>query len=324
MVCASFSLRKQMVRLRVWRNVLTLAGSQICKRLICNGIAETRDKAKDILGRGCPRGAAAVLFSPSPDFSAGGEAVLPLTSAMVAPIWVPTLYGILLIKCNSLSRLGVLSGSGRSGPDGCRSKMILNAKFVSLRRSPRNGFSLVELVLSLAVLLVITTLAVPVVVRSLQSYQLNSTASQLAGMLKFAKFDAIRQNTKVSCQIKRAGTNWQVWVDSNGDGQADGAEPQMIVGGTFTLLPAGAVPNAAAIMSSLGPGFSTYSWVVVSGSNGSITYDQRGVIDATLVYALYIGNPNDPNSGYRAIITMPSGAVQVWTATSAGNWQRVS
>ena len=63
---------------------------------------------------------------------------------------------------------------------GCRSKMKLNAKSVFVRRSPRNGFSLVELVLSLAVLLVITTLAVPVVVRSLQTYQLNSTASQLA------------------------------------------------------------------------------------------------------------------------------------------------
>jgi prepilin-type N-terminal cleavage/methylation domain-containing protein len=220
----------------------------------------------------------------------------------------------------------VLSGSGRSGPDGCRPKMILNAKFASLSRSPRNGFSLVELVLSLAVLLVITTLAIPVVVRSLQSYQLNSTASQLAGMLKFAKFDAIRQNTTVSCQIKwnSSGSNWVVWVDSNGNGIADGAEPQMIVGGSFTLLPAGSVPNPAPITATLGPGFSTYSWVVLSGSNTSVTYDQRGVINAQAVYALYIGNANDPNSGYRAIITMPSGAVQVWTSSSAGNWQRVS
>jgi prepilin-type N-terminal cleavage/methylation domain-containing protein len=218
----------------------------------------------------------------------------------------------------------VLSGSGRSGPDGCRPKMILNAKFASPSRSPRNGFSLVELVLSLAVLLVITTLAVPVVVRSLQAYQLNSTASQLAGMLKFAKFDAIRQNTPVNCQIMQSGSTWLVWVDSNGNGIPDGAEPQMIIGGSFTLLPAGSVPNPAPITATLGPGFSTYSWVVLSGSNASIPYDQRGVINASAVYALYIGNANDPNSGYRAIITMPSGAVQVWTSSSAGNWQRVS
>src|ERR1700675_3615754 len=106
--------------------------------------------------------------------------------------------------------------------------MILNVKLVSPRGSPRNGFSLVELVLSLAVLLVITTLAIPVVVRSLQVYQLNSIASQLAGMLKFAKFDAIRQNTPVSCQIqwKSSGANWLVWVDSNGNTLPDGAEPQ--------------------------------------------------------------------------------------------------
>jgi prepilin-type N-terminal cleavage/methylation domain-containing protein len=203
--------------------------------------------------------------------------------------------------------------------------MILSAKLVPTRRSPRNGFSLVELVLSLAVLLVITTLAIPLVVRSLQNYQLNSTASQLAGMLKFAKFDAIRQNTKVSCQIKwnASGSNWLVWVDSNGNGQPDGAEPQMIIGGSFTLIPGG-VPNTAPITTTLGPGFSGYSWMVLSGSNTSITYDQRGVIDATAVYVLYLGNPSEPNSGYRAIISMPSGAVQVWTASSAGNWQRVS
>jgi prepilin-type N-terminal cleavage/methylation domain-containing protein len=204
--------------------------------------------------------------------------------------------------------------------------MILNAEFASPRRNPRNGFSLVELVLSLAVLLIITTLAVPVVVRSLQSYQLNATASQLAGMLKYAKFDAIRQNTKVSCQIQQSGTMWLVWVDSNGNGQPDQAEPQMYISRGLTLLPSGSAPDPTPITNTLGPGFSNnYSWVVLSGSNNSITYDQRGVIDAgSAVYALYLGNPNDPSSGYRAIITMPSGAVQVWASSSSGNWWRVS
>jgi prepilin-type N-terminal cleavage/methylation domain-containing protein len=210
--------------------------------------------------------------------------------------------------------------------------MILNANFVSPRRSPRNGFSLVELVLSLAVLLIITTLAIPVVVRSLQTYQLNSTASQLAGMLKFAKFDAIRQNTHVNFQILQSSTNWIVWVDSNGDNLANGAEPQMVIpiAGNDTLLPASSVPSPNPIALTLGAGNSLYTWTVLSG-NGSITYDQRGVVVsspggpvATTITALYLGNPNDPSSGYRAVITLPSGAVQVWTCSSAGNWQRIS
>jgi prepilin-type N-terminal cleavage/methylation domain-containing protein len=231
----------------------------------------------------------------------------------------------------------VLPGNRRSGPDGCRPKMIQNANFVSPRRSPRNGFSLVELALSLAVLLVITTLAIPVVVRSLQTYQLNSTASQLAGMLKFTKFDAIRQNTHVSFQIAQSGTNWIVWADSNGDNIPDGAEPQMVIpmAGNDTLLPQSSVPSPSPIATTLGSGGNTLPWTVESGSNGSIIYDQRGVVvapppgggplvAATTIYALYLGNPNDPNAGYRAVITLPSGAVQVWTSSSTGNWQRIS
>jgi type IV fimbrial biogenesis protein FimT len=201
--------------------------------------------------------------------------------------------------------------------------MKRRANFVPVRRSRGSGFSLVELVLSLAVLLILTTVAVPVVIRSLQAYQLNSTASQLAGMLKFTKFEAIRQNTRVSCQIVQQGTTWQIWADSNGNGVPDAAEPQMFVSGSFTLLPASSVPDPSAIVSTLGLGASS-AWTVLSGSNATVTYDQRGVLNAAAIYVLYIGNTNPSNPGYRAVITVPSGAVQVWSASSAGNWTRVS
>jgi prepilin-type N-terminal cleavage/methylation domain-containing protein len=205
--------------------------------------------------------------------------------------------------------------------------MKLPANFVSTRRSPRGGFSLVELLLSVAVLLVMTTIAVPVIVRSLQTYQLNASASQLSGMLKFTKFEAIRRNTPVSCQIQQQGSNWLVWVDSNGNTLPDGAEPQMIVSGSFTLLPASSVPSPAPILATLGPGTSSTPWTVLSGSNASVTYDQRGVLSFPLgatVYALYLGSPINSSMGYRAVITLPSGAVQVWTSSAAGNWQRIS
>lgn len=210
--------------------------------------------------------------------------------------------------------------------------MKLSVNFVPLRRSPGNGFSIVELVLSLAVLLIITVVAVPVIVRSLETYQLNSSAAQLAGMLKFAKFDAIRQNTPVGCQIVQQGTNWLVWVDSNGNGVADPAEPQMYIGGAFTLLPESSVPSPAPIQASLGVGFSSYAWTVLSGSPGSVTYDQRGVLgcvgnascNTSVVYVFYLGSATDPRSGYRAVLTLPSGSVESWSSSSAGDWHRIS
>jgi prepilin-type N-terminal cleavage/methylation domain-containing protein len=203
-------------------------------------------------------------------------------------------------------------------------------------RLVRNGFSLVELMLSLAVLLIITVVAVPVIVRSLQSYQLNSAASQLSGMLKFTKFEAIRQNLPVSCQILQQGTNWLLWTDSNGDGQPDGAEPQMFLGGTFSLLSSGTVPDTSSIASALGQGSTGVPWTVLSAASAAEWFDHRGVLcfqsptslvcpaGPPTIYAIFVGNPNDPSSGYRAIITLPSGVVQVWSASSGGSWHRVS
>ena len=211
--------------------------------------------------------------------------------------------------------------------------MKLSATMPVRPPSSQAGFSLVELVLSVAVLLIITVIAVPVILRSLQSYQLNSTASQVSGILKFAKFEAIRQNTPVSAQVQQQGTNWLVWVDSNGNGLADGAEPRMIIGGGFTLLPVATVPSTTSIASTLGAE-NGMAWTVVAG-NGAEWYDHRGVLcfqglptacppGPTTIYALFLGNPNDPTAGYRAIITLPSGAVQVWSSSAAGPWQRVS
>jgi len=216
--------------------------------------------------------------------------------------------------------------------------MELSPKPVSVKRGRcrQVGFSLVELLLSLVVLLIITTLAVPVVLRSLQSYQLNSAASQLSGMLKLAKFEAIRQNLPVSYQVQPQGTGWLVWVDSNGNGTADPTEPQMVLTGTFTLLTGGSIPDTSNIASSLGQGSNGVPWTVLPSGATSEWYDHRGVLCfqssvATVcpntpptVYAIYVGNPNDPAAGYRAIITLPSGAVQVWSTSTGQPWQRVS
>lgn len=214
--------------------------------------------------------------------------------------------------------------------------MKRNAKLARGGRNPHRGFSVIELVLTLVVLLILTVLAVPVILRSLQSYQLNSSASQLSGMLKFAKFEAIRQNTPVACQILQQGTTWVVWVDSNGNGTPDGSEPRMFIGGSFTLLPAASVPSSSSIAATLGAD-ATMPFTVLSGSPTSEWFDHRGTqciqsgsscprspLTAPTIYAVYLGNPNDPTAGYRAVITLPSGAVQVWSAGSGGSWQRIS
>jgi len=67
----------------------------------------------------------------------------------------------------------------------------------------------------------------------------------------------------------------------------------------------------------------------LSGANNSITYDARGAValggnPPTTVSVLYLGNTGNPDFGYRAVVLLPSGITQVWTAPGGGNWRRVS
>jgi hypothetical protein len=38
----------------------------------------------------------------------------------------------------------------------------------------------------------------------------------------------------------------------------------------------------------------------------------------------YIGSSTDPEFGFRAVILLPSGSTQIWTAPNGGTWQQIS
>jgi prepilin-type N-terminal cleavage/methylation domain-containing protein len=206
--------------------------------------------------------------------------------------------------------------------------MKRSANFAPPRRSGQAGFSLSEIVVSLAVILIISAAAIPVIVHTLRVYQLNSTASRLAGLLKFARFEAIRRNQRVSLQIVQQGANWLVWADSNGNGVLDGPEPAMVVTGSDTLIPSASAPNPSAITTTLGSGASSLPLTVLSGSNNHVSFDQRGAVyflpGTPAIYVLYLGSATDTSFGFRAVVVLPSGVVQVWSASNAADWKRVS
>jgi type IV fimbrial biogenesis protein FimU len=186
----------------------------------------------------------------------------------------------------------------------------------------RRGFSMVELVVSLAVILILSGVAVPSLTRSYRMYQMNDAASRLSGILKFTRFEAIRKNTTIKCQIQRSGTDWVIWADSIANGTLDSTETQYLMTGSATLLAGGSAPAPTAISAAL----SGSTLTTLSGSNNSVSYDQRGTIStpASTVYVLYIGNASIPDLGYRAVVLLPSGIIQIWTAPSGGPWQRSS
>jgi prepilin-type N-terminal cleavage/methylation domain-containing protein len=190
------------------------------------------------------------------------------------------------------------------------------------KRIPSRGFSLIEVVIAMAVILILSAIALPAFVSAYRTYQLTDATTQFAGLLKFTRGEAIRLNTNVSCQIQQAASVPPVtntWADSDGDGVEDPGEKQLLFSGTVNLVPAGAVPNAAGLAAAANvPALAT-----VPLANGFVTFDRRGAVspaNAPQVYAFYLSNLNDTSVGARAVILLPSGSIQLWKADSLGNW----
>lgn len=197
-------------------------------------------------------------------------------------------------------------------------------KFPVWSVAPSRGFSLTEMVVTVAVMLVLAAIAIPSLTRVFAIYQLNDCASRVAGILKFTRYEAIRVNKQVSARTMATGANWTVFADTNGNGIADPTETQDVVIPPLGLVPAAGLPDPSPIANSLGNAGLVLT--VLSGVNASVAFDSRGAVlsgNGTNVYVLYVGNLADSTVGYRAVVLLPSGMVQIWSS-STGTWQQVS
>lgn len=197
--------------------------------------------------------------------------------------------------------------------------LIKSAKRSGTPRRAVAGFSMVELVVSICVMLVLTALAIPSLMRSMRAYQLNSAAASVSDILKFTRFEAVRQNKKVSFLLKPSGAGWVAWTGLSTDTAPAPTERQFPIAGFASLVTSGfpAGPNIV--------GSGTLN--VLSGSICSpacFAFDARGAVSPMQAYALYIGGINNPDTSYRAIVLLPSGSTQVWSAPAGGPWHQVN
>jgi prepilin-type N-terminal cleavage/methylation domain-containing protein len=186
-------------------------------------------------------------------------------------------------------------------------------------RRPRSasGFTMVELVATMSVILVVSAIAMPSFISAYHAYQVSDAATQLAGILQATRLDAIRRNTPVNCIIQQAAGVTNIWVDSINNSTEDPGEKQIVFNGAANLVDAASVPGTATLTAAVGVPTLTN----VSVSNATLGFDQRGAGDPNSVYALYIGNTNATDAGYRAVILFPSGSLQTWQADPQGNWR---
>jgi type II secretory pathway pseudopilin PulG len=191
-----------------------------------------------------------------------------------------------------------------------------------LNRKPRpsNGFSTIELAVTLGIILVVTAIAIPSFLNTYRMYQLSDAASRVAGILKSTRLEAIRRNTPVPCMITQTAAIpplTRIWTDSNKDSAEDPGDARVHLTDAVNLIGAGSVPGTGALAAAVG----AQTLTTPPLANATINFDQRGAGNVNAVYSLYIANSNALDIGYRALILFPSGSIQIWQADGQGNWR---
>ncbi|WP_148864788.1 GspH/FimT family pseudopilin [Marinobacter fonticola] len=95
-------------------------------------------------------------------------------------------------------------------------------------RTPKNGgFTLIELMIVIALVAIVATMALPSFTQVLASNRVSSTTNSVIGILNFARGEAVKRARTVNVR-PADGADWDsgvlLWVDADSDSTFDAAE----------------------------------------------------------------------------------------------------
>lgn len=189
--------------------------------------------------------------------------------------------------------------------------------------SKRNdrGFSLIELLMVVGIVMVMSAVAVPQIRSSLQRYQMESLARRVGSMILIAKREAARQNRRIPILFAFITDGTILWVDSNRDDDLDQGEQRIVFpkrDSTFaTLFETVTLPDPD--YGTIKPSISSFMmkpWGIHFSPEGTLIEKGFGATEWQLVTAMkMIEVKRDFGSRQiRFAVTMtPAGGVRLWT-----------
>jgi len=103
----------------------------------------------------------------------------------------------------------------------CERKMRVS----QMLRKRESGFTLIEMMIVIAVLAIMAAIAIPNFMSLLPGMRLNGAARQVMGDLMAARMNAVKQNNEFKVFFGSPSANqYQILDDDNNDGTADGGE----------------------------------------------------------------------------------------------------
>ena len=200
-------------------------------------------------------------------------------------------------------------------------------RFGTFSRRKQSGFSLIELLIVVAIILVVSAVAVPNIMRAMSAYRLRSTAGQYAQLVQRMRMEALKNNRDMRMwygwSMSSEGWRPSFYVDYDLNWNMDTGEPsfQLPRNMWYGWGPSTATMNldfTPITQTWIHPGFNSRG---IPCAYGLVSWTQCDTFDTSgggqpvgFVYFLtdYETGWWGP-TGYAAVTVAPSGKVKVWT-----------
>jgi prepilin-type N-terminal cleavage/methylation domain-containing protein len=208
---------------------------------------------------------------------------------------------------------------------------LISNRTTIVRRRIR-GFSMLELVVSVAIILILSAIIAPRMMNVTYAVKLRSAAYDMSGAIQKGRIESVRRNIFISMrQTTLAAGDTDYYVDLNRNTTLDTSDPQVVVprGVTVFFGTGSGAPGEAAFVASLGfapdatgvlPSFNARGLPCIPNVTNTLCPALPG---GGFVYFLSDSQlSGNTATAWCAIAVTPSGRVQVWTYDGAG-WRQL-
>lgn len=176
-----------------------------------------------------------------------------------------------------------------------------------MRRS--RGFTLLELSLVLAMVMVLSTVAIPAILGSVAAMNLRMTATELSGAMGYARMKAVHDNRPYALRVITVTGRTAVYLDLNNNGALDGGEEKalLVLPHSIVFDSSGPALTLSGVQVLSLPAFSAYG--KPCAMSGSTCASAPG----TQFYIMMRQDRIFTTPGWIAVSVTPASRIQVWS-----------